>query len=363
MAGDLELGARLRAARKRLGLTRDQVAKHIRCSPSLVSHMEAGRRTIYPHVPLAYEQAAQESNVNRRGVLSGLAASVIAPAAATKLIRHGFAAALGPRPGVDEWTQRLDTAGRDYMAKGAATVQRDLTGDLVVLQQNLDTPAMWGVASKLVTVWGKTTSGPDEATDWYRLAEVFARRSDDLDARVWVAGRAALALGYEGAKPPTALSFAREALELSDKPSAGRLNALMGAAHVYAQRGQSREARRTWDEVQRVYDALSPDESISDFNYPFWRLGVVGSLLFSRLGDARAEQWQAESDRYRPKSMVRFATHIELHRGLMLSRSGDYGAGVAYAEAALQRLPENKRSQSLVLMLDEIRRTDTSAAC
>lgn len=362
MAGNKELGERLRAARTAAGLTLAQVAKYVPCSASQLSNMEAGRRAIFPDVPLAYERAVREAtDVNRRGLLTHLAAATIAPAAATELIRHGFTEALKRRPSVDEWRNRLDHYGRDYMLRGAPLVQADLTGDLVVMQQGADVPHMWDVTAKSLAIYGKTTAGPREAIEWYRLASVAAERSGDMDTRVWTAGRAALALGYEGAALPTALRFADEALELTDKPTGGRLNALMGKVHVLALRGQDDEARRLWDEAQRTYDAISPDDTVSDFNYPFWRFGVVASLLFSRIGDEQeADRWQTLSDRHRPSTMERFKTHIELHRGLMMARAGDQAGGVAYAEAALAALPAQKRSQSLTLMLEEIKRKPTT---
>lgn len=356
MAGDREAGAALRAAREQVGLTLASVARHVPCTVSHLSNMESGRRTIHPHVPLAYERAAREADVNRRGMLTGLAASLIAPVAAAGLIRSGFEAALkGQQVSTDEWMERVEEYGRDYMNRGATAVQGRLTGDLVVLTQGLDMPRMWAIAARSLAIYGKTTSGPTEAIRWYQQATEAAQRSGDVDTQTWVAGRAALALGYEGAEPKIAAAYARQALALSDKPSSGRLNALMGKAHVLAQSGQRSAARSTWAQALKVFDELDPDDSITDVNYPYWRLGVVGSLLYSRLGDPRAEHWQQESERERPESMVRFATHLELHRGLMMSREGDRAGGVEYAQAALDNLPAERRSQSLLLMMDEIR--------
>lgn len=129
----------------------------------------------------------------------------------------------------------------------------------------------------------------------------------------------------------------------------------MGKAHVHAQRGHATQARATWEEVQGVFDAISPGDTISDFTYPYWRLCVVGSLLFSRLGDPSAQTWQDAVDTHRPASMIRFGAHVELHRGLVMAKDGDHAGGATYAQAALDRLPENKISQSLVLMMKEIR--------
>ena len=55
-----------------------------------------------------------------------------------------------------------------------------------------------------------------------------------------------------------------------------------------------------------------------------------------------------------PTSLPRFATHIELHRGLMLTRSGDRAEGITYARDALSKLPPERHSLSLRLMMAEI---------
>ena len=78
------------------------------------------------------------------------------------------------------------------------------------------------------------------------------------------------------------------------------------------------------------------------------------SMLLSRLGDPRAERAQQAADRTRPATLPRFATHIELHRGLMMVAAGDRTGGVAYARAAMEALPPERHSLSLRLMLAEI---------
>jgi hypothetical protein len=45
---------------------------------------------------------------------------------------------------------------------------------------------------------------------------------------MWVRGRAAIALGYENACLDAADVLAEQAIALSDRPSLGRLNAVMG---------------------------------------------------------------------------------------------------------------------------------------
>lgn len=357
MAGDPELGCRLKIARRSAGVKAAKVAFYADCSVSHVSNVEAGRRRPDPALLSAYERALREAtDMRRRDLVTGIAGTLLAPQAAAEILHRGFSERLGDRPTSADWEAQLAGLGRSYMTDGAGVVQSRLAADLAVLQHAADSPHMWSVTARALAIWGKTTAGPDQAIEWYRLAEDAAARSGDLNTRVWVAGRAALALGYEGAATPMARRWARQAIALADgRVTHGLLNAQMGLAHALATSGRAGEARAVWDDAQRTFDALGPGEEVTDFNYPWWRFAVVGSLLHSRLGDSTAERWQDEVEAYRPASMVRFRTHVELHRALTMARSGDRDGGIAYGEAALEALPTERRSQSLYLMLDEIK--------
>ena len=84
-------------------------------------------------------------------------------------------------------------------------------------------------------------------------------------------------------------------------------------------------------------------------------MNVFTSLLAARLGDERlAVQAQDAASASLPASMPRFATHLELHRGLMLARAGDQAGGAAYARAAMAALPPQKHSLTLRMLLAEI---------
>lgn len=357
-----DVGAGLRAAREAAGLSLTQMAVRTRYGRSYLGNVETGRRRATADVVLAYERALGE-DVERRGVLSGLAASVVAPAAVGALIQRGFAAALG-NGRVDDWLERVESYGRDYMTTGAAALQDRLAADLVVIQQRLDSPALWAAAARMLTVYGKTTPGAREASRWYRLATVAADRSRDKDTRVWVRGRSALALAYEGAGLQTATNLAEQALALSDdRPSLGALNARMALAHASAVRRDRATALEHLEDGRRLFDQAGSYEQVSDFAVPEWRMATFMSMLLSRLGHPKAVQAQDEADRTRPDTLPRFATHIELHRGLMMVRAGDVAGGVAYAQTALDRLPPERHSLSLRLMMAEIERDATPSQC
>ncbi|MEV4254892.1 hypothetical protein AB0J52_17205 [Spirillospora sp. NPDC049652] len=107
-------------------------------------------------------EVLEDAKMQRRRFLTNAAATAIAPVVAADLIRSGFTGALAAdRPPVDYWHDKLITYGRDYMSLGVAEIQRRLSLDLLVLHQQLEQPALWGGASKLMTLYGKTRSGSD----------------------------------------------------------------------------------------------------------------------------------------------------------------------------------------------------------
>ncbi|MGW5849438.1 hypothetical protein ACWFQ8_16040 [Streptomyces sp. NPDC055254] len=170
---------------------------------------------------------------------------------------------------------------------GAADIQRRESGELVTVQQQLEDPRPWSVASRPMTLYAKTSPGSDGSTavHWYRMAARAADESADAEARVWDRGRAAIALGYEGAPLGVADVLADQALAISKQPSLGLLNAVMGKAHAAALRGDRATALKLADDGRRIFDKAGSHEHTSDYAVPWWRMNVFLSLLLARLGD------------------------------------------------------------------------------
>ncbi len=296
------LGTVIRDLRESLGWSQSRLATalctaadHETVTRETISRWETGKRTpgrwwlrhlaTVLQVPI---EILEQAGVDRRHFLTGVVGATIAPMIASDLIEHGFATALhGSYPSTDDWGQAVDTYGRDYMTLGAGEIQKRLAGDLVVLQQQLGTPRLWAVGAKLATLYGKTFPGSDgaKALTWYRHAATFADRSGDKATQVWVRGRAAIALGYEGASLHAADQLAEQAIALDERPSLGRLNAIMGKAHVAAIRGDSLTATAQVDEGRRVFDAAGSDNTESDYAVPWRRFNVFISLMVARLGE------------------------------------------------------------------------------
>ncbi|MFB0626076.1 XRE family transcriptional regulator [Streptomyces sp. AB3(2024)] len=228
------------------------------------------------------------------------------------------------------------------------------------MQQQLDDPRLWSVASRLMTLYAKTFPGSDgsKAVHWYRMAATAADESGNDEARVWVRGRAAIALGYEGASLGVADVLADQAMAISGRPSLGLLNAVMGKAHTAAIRGDRTTALHLADRGRRIFDKAGSHEQTSDYAVPWWRMNVFLSLLLARLGDERgAVEAQEAARRELPAELPRFTTHLEMPRGLMLARSGDLLGGADYARTALDALPPEKHSLTLRLLMAEIEQT------
>lgn len=335
------------------GLTREYVSRW-ECSKVVPGAYHLRRLSAVLDVP----PATLEGEVGRRTFISDVAATAIAPVVASDLLSVGFAARLRGGPSAEQWEAKLATYGTDYMSMGAADIQRRVAGELVVVQQQLDDPRLWSVAARLMTLYAKTFPGSDgaKAVSWYRTAVRAADRSGDERARVWVRGRAAIALGYEGASLGVADILADQAMAISEEPSLGLVNAVMGKAHAAAVRGDRATAERLAERGRRLFDRAGSHEQTSDYAVPWWRMNVFLSLLLARLGDERgAVDAQERAHRELPVSLPRFATHLEMHRGLMLARSGDRAGGVAYAQAALDRLPPGKHSLTLRMLMAEVK--------
>jgi transcriptional regulator with XRE-family HTH domain len=348
-----DLGEKLRQGREDAGWSLRRMANATHYTYGFLGNVECGKRKATPDVIAAYELVLGDE-MQRRTLITGITAATVVPGVVGDILAHGFNAALRPPVPIDEWLRRVDEYGRDYMSVGADELRSRLSADLIVMQQQLGTRRLWAAAARTLTVYGKTIKGAREASDWYRYAAEFADRSKDLDARVWVRGRSALALGYEGAGLMTATGLAEQALAIARKPSLGTLNAHMALAHIFAIQGRRAESKIHLDEAMRAFDAAGSSEQISDFAVPEWRLWTFTSMLLSRMGDPKAAEAQDMADATRPATLPRFATHIEMHRGLALVRSGDVVAGREYARAALDALPPARHSLTLKLLLKEI---------
>jgi helix-turn-helix protein len=278
-------GTRLREARERAGVRLSAMAAPTEFCRTELASIEAGRRRMTPDVVLACERALAHL-VNRHGVLTGMAADAVARIATWELIHEGFAAAANPvQRSVDGWQAQGQDAEQKSINADTAALQQRLAGDLVLLQQHVEAPALWGTAGRLLSSYSRTSGRATGPVRWYRLAVLAADRSENLDVRVWVRGRAAFTLATEPAAQPLASELAQEALALARQPSMGRLNALLALALISGDHDDRTRALTYLDQASRMFDLVGSSDPTNEFAYP--RMTMFSSALHWRLGDSR----------------------------------------------------------------------------
>jgi transcriptional regulator with XRE-family HTH domain len=363
----MEPGVILRLAREAAGLSLEAMAQRIYFSKGHLANIETGKRTATPTVIRAYQDALGD-DVNRRQLLAALLASAASPLASLEVIGRAFELALATPPlTVDDWMAKLEDYGHEYVLLGPGEMQTRLTADLSQLQAGLagvNHSVLAEVASQLLTLQGlatQTTTMPSadgRRTDvirWFRLGAGVADRSGNTAVRVWVRGRAAFALAHERTDASAARSLANEALALSDRPSIGRLNALLALANTQALEGDKNGALATLDDVNRTLDAIGFDNRISAFASPEWLIADTTSLITSRIGEERAAlKAQETAEETRPPTLSEYSKYLHLHRALMIAKSGGREEGITYAQGVLAELPRERHDVSLRLRMSEI---------
>lgn len=329
-----------------------------------ISRWESGKRSPSPYwrthlatalnVPITVLEAAR---VDRRRFLMTATGAMAAPLVVSDLLAAGFEAAEHRRT-ADDWEAVVDYYGRAYMRQGAPGIRDRLEVDMLGIQQHLTSSWAYSTAAVLAVLYAKTLPFADHAVavDWYRRSATLADRSGDDHTRVWVRGRAAVALAYEGSDNAVADRLAQEALAISTRPSTGRLTALLGSAHVAALRGDAADAHRLREDANRVFDRIGSDGTVTDYSVPYWRHSIWASGAAARTGDARAAiSAQAAAREAIPQGYDRFRTHLDMHHALMLVKSGDRRGGVEHATAALNALSAPQRSATLRRLAAEVR--------
>ena len=233
--------------------------------------------------------------------------------------------------------------------------------DLLLLRQGLNdaSPGLWKVAGRLSVVMGMASAslnGPAASARWYRTAVAAADRSGSISLREWARGQGAPALIHEGSQPGPVIRMAQVGLALSEKPSLGRLSALLALAHAYGKLNQSVPALDALRNADDMFPAVETDEDASVFCMPRWGYSLTKTLVHARLGNiARSRAEQDTADTLRPRQLERYAAHTNVHRALSVVKSGDVGPGLDMARKALASLPEGHRSQILRGFVAEVK--------
>lgn len=350
---NMSVGALIRALREARGWSQGRLASalcEVSARPTLtreeISRWENGKRSVGPFW-LAHLARTLGLPVE---VLE--AAGVGHPSPVGEFARQGLVAALEGRASVDDWQEVADDYGRAFMTLSARAIEPQLAGDLLLLRRVMaGSQHLWEPTARLSVVMGMAVAslnGPAASARWYRTAVKCADRSGGLALREWTRGQGALALVYEGGEPSSLITMATEALALSERPSMGRLCALLAQAHCYARLGEPGPARRAIRAADEMFPSVDSPPFTTVFSMPQWGYSLTKTLVHARLGDVEQSQREQDiADRLRPGGLGRFAAHTSVHRALSFVRSGDVGVGLELARRTVAELPTEQQSRVL----------------
>ncbi|WP_018353050.1 helix-turn-helix domain-containing protein [Longispora albida] len=352
-------GAILKQARKDKGF----VSLPLFAELAFISHahlwrVENNKRPVTLNVIEAYERVLGVEIMERRDLLKALSVSAVVPVALSEQVWEGIDRGLSGQISHDEWLSRLRYHAFTGIREGVISKQAEIIADLQVLQRTAHDPRDWGIVARMLVLHGTPVASINDnaaCVRWSDLAARAAMRSEDRDVQVWVLGRSANSHAHPSADLRACESLANKAIAVADgKPSVGLLDALVSKANVYALSGNPQAAAETLEKASAVFDRAGTDSAAAEWDMPFWRWAANKGQVLARAGHKEAPGWQDRADKARPAEFARFATHVELHRALVMTKQGDKEAGHTYAMSAMTKLPQERHSVALRRILAEV---------
>jgi transcriptional regulator with XRE-family HTH domain len=290
----------------------------------------------------------EDSDMQRRTVLMGLALGAASPTMATEALRHSLDQAAGAGPA--EWQAIAADYARDFYTTPSAALVDQLGVDLAILQQLLSTTPdadLARAAGQLAVVMAMSLAATGRAAlarRWWRTARRYADQSTDIGVMVWVRDWEVVNGTYERRPVGQLLDLADETIGLAgDRVCAGTAGVISGKSQALAVAGAADAAtdalRLLEDLTARMPAAVMADED-SMFGWPEVRLHHTASYVLTHIG--RPEAAMAAQDRaleLYPATLARERAQMQMHRASCLIQQGHIPDGLRYAADVLDELP------------------------
>ncbi|QOC93994.1 helix-turn-helix domain-containing protein [Micromonospora craniellae] len=356
-------GEVLKSMREAAGVSLRALAERTYYSKSEIARVESGQRPPTSGLVAAYDTAlgtapllttllaldGEDHTMQRRALLATLtaatgAAGIAGVTAVAELIRHGLLDGAGE---VEDWGQTVTEYSRRLVVDPSPAFGAALLGQVMLCKQQIvdagPTAERLRAAALLGQLYGLWQGNQDkisEAHGWYRAAATLADRSGDTPARVFTRARTASRGIFEGYTLTETRDHAREALDISDRPSLGALEAHSALVHVHALAEDLPGGRRALAGMLDVADRL--DDNSPDG--PAARTISFVHYLESRCGSPRSADriWEQAEPMLRPIPV--WWREAQCYYGLSLVRRGDVAEGVRYALDAVAALPAPVRT-------------------
>jgi hypothetical protein len=198
---------------------------------------------------------------------------------------------------------------------------------------------------------------------WWRTARQTAEAIGDDELRAWICGRWALSCQSVELLPQAARRAAQAESLAAGRPWVGLAEAFAAQAGVLAAQGDVRRALSAVQKLTTLVGELPLAERTEEpaiWRWPERRLRSIRThvreLLAGKL-PADPKLWEdlrAEVAGLGPGE-VRAHVHADLKRSRILLCDGHVGQGLSYAESALQRLPRDQVTTTIIALARRVR--------
>jgi len=261
-------------------------------------------------------------------------------------------------PDLDEWHEIAWEHAHGVVSRPLAEVIRDLSVDLLTLQQTLPTvpsrdAAGWAMVNARLTFLLAYVLGAagqaHQSRHWWGSARRAAAQTGDNEviaaAYAWEAVQAV----YEGRPLALVLSRADAALALTAKqPGRAAAEALCARAYALALMGDHAGARSGLEQQADVFTTLSDSvtrDRMSLEGWPESRLLHTRSLVQTMTGSPEAASAQQEALDSYPSDRARAIAQIRLHQAASAVRDGSVDDGLHAAASIVEGLGPGHRTR------------------
>jgi len=317
--------------------------------------------------------AGEEDKVKRRLLLQSLtvlgATTAVSPAdIALESIRAGVNDAfMATDQDVEYWEERVVEYGYTYRLTPLPELKTELAADLVNVRLIVDQMSTHAGIDRCPPEWCRVASGlsglmamtlgnlgdTDEAQRWWHTAQAISDTSDDIEARLWVRGERTVHGLYEQRPLPLLLRHADDTIDLAQgRPCSGLAQASGARAQALAVTGDVTASRaelaRTEDILNRLPAHVSNNLS-SEHGWSEDRLRYTETWVHAYSGDeASADAAAEQAKALYPADNYRTPVQIELMQAFVRTRSGDVTEGIRHAQATLEKVPAEHRTNMIV---------------
>lgn len=358
----------LRVMREAAGLSLAALAERAKVSKPHLGHLEQGDRVPTAEVAEAADRALRAGGVlvelaahergggddmRRRALLHTVAAAgslglIDGPHALADMVRHGLLDVAGV---TTDWDGVVEDCSNRLVTDPSPLLGTALLTGLSVLRQEIDGASdrrrsdLLRAAAGLGQIYGLWLGNVDQvggANQWYRSAGVLADRSGDTSMRMWVRGRAASRGVYESWTIQRTLTAVEETLSITDRPTAGAVEAHAARASVAALVGDTRGGRAAIRAMADAAEQLPPSElhTLAD---PVARTLFMSAFLEARVGSLAEAEAACEQAEEALTRMPTWLTETQVYRARAMVAAGDTSEGLTYALRAVQGVRHDVR--------------------